>query len=308
MLNLNPRFMEILETKRSSESDQTFVNLLTNGGFKAFFGDEKNKSEVMEVINSLLPEHYKVIEIQYMPTEHHGQVVDENKTMHYDYMCRDISGAIFIVEMQQYKEKHWFKRCVSYACRSYDRQNHKGEKYDIPPVFLIGLMGVEIEHLEPELWKERFVSEYTFREKSTNEVLADTIFVIFAELAKFKKDPEECLTKQDQMLYILKNSGTFTENYHPIWDDFDALEKILEKMKIAGFDEVKRMQYEKDMYDERRRNGEIAAAKEDGLKEGFEKGRIEKNLENAKNLKELGVAMDIISKATGLSFEEIEKL
>ena len=304
MLNLKPRFMEILEAKRSSESDQTFVNLLTNGGFKAFFGDEKNKSEVMEVINSLLPEHYKVIDIQYMPTEHQGQVVDENKTMHYDYMCRDISGAIFIVEMQQYKEKHWFKRCVSYACRSYDRQNHKGEKYDIPPVFLIGLMGVEIEHLEPELWKERFVSEYTFREKSTNEVLADTIFVIFAELAKFKKDPEECLTKQDQMLYILKNSGTFTENYHPIWDDFDALEKILEKMKIAGFDEVKRMQYEKDMYDERRRNGEIAAA----IEEGFEKGRIEKNLENAKNLKELGVAMDIISKATGLSFEEIEKL
>ena len=106
------------------------------------------------------------------------------------------------------------------------------------------------------------------------------------------------------MLYILKNSGTFTENYHPIWDDFNALEKILEKMKIAGFDEVKRMQYEKDMYDERRRNGEIAAA----IEEGFEKGRIEKNLENAKNLKELGVAMDIISKATGLSFEEIEKL
>ena len=90
--------------------------------------------------------------------------------------------------------------------------------------------------------------------------LADTIFVIFAELAKFKKEPEECLTKQDQILYILKNSGTFTENYHPIWDDFDALEKILEKMKIAGFDKVKRMQYEKDMYDERRRNGEIAAA------------------------------------------------
>ena len=302
------RFMGSFETKTSSESDQTFVNLLTNGGFKAFFGDEKNKNEVMEVINSFLPEHYKVIGIEYMPTEHQGQVIDENKTMHYDYMCRDKSGAIFIVEMQQYKEKHWFKRCVSYACRSYDRQNHKGEKYDVPPVFLIGLMGVDIKHHNPELWKNRFVSEYTFREKSTNEVLADTIFVIFAELAKFKKEPEECLTKQDQILYILKNSGTFTENYHPIWDDFDALEKILEKMKIAGFDKVKRMQYEKDMYDERRRNGEIAAAKEDGMKEGLEKGREETKLENAKNLKALGVAVDIISKATGLTVETIEKL
>ena len=308
IVNFSCGFMKSFEMKDAGVQDQTFVNLLTNGGFKAFFGDENNKAEVKEVINSLLPEHCRVVEIEYLPTEHQGQVVDENKTMHYDYMCRDKSGAIFIVEMQQYKEKHWFKRCVSYACRSYDRQNHKGKEYDVPPVFLIGLMGVDVDHVRPELWENRFVSEYTFREKSTNEVLADTIFVIFAELAKFKKGPDECLTKQDQMLYILKNSGSFTENYHPIWDDFEALDSILKKMKIAGFDEVKRMQYEKDMYDERRRYGEIAAAREEGLEQGLEQGRKEASLMAAKNLKALGVAVDVISQSTGLTVEEIEKL
>ena len=292
--------MKRLEVKTSSETGQTFVNLLTNGGFKAFFGDENNKNEVMEVINSLLPEHCSVVDIEYMPTEHQGQVIDKNKAMHYDYMCRDKSGAIFIVEMQQYKEKHWFKRCVSYACRSYDRQNHRGEKYDVPPVFLIGLMGVDIDHVDPELWKDRFVSEYTFREKLTHEVLADTIFVIFAELAKFNKEPEECLTKQDQMLYILKNSGTFTEIYRPLWDNFDALESILEKMKIAGFDEIKRMQYEKDMYDERRRNGEIAAAQEEGMNK--ERIRI------AEKMLEAGMPIDQIAQITDLTSEEIEAL
>lgn len=292
--------MKRLEVKTSSETGQTFVNLLTNGGFKAFFGDENNKNEVMEVINSLLPEHCSVVDIEYMPTEHQGQVIDENKAMHYDYMCRDKSGAIFIVEMQQYKEKHWFKRCVSYACRSYDRQNHRGEKYDVPPVFLIGLMGVDIDHVDPELWKDRFVSEYTFREKLTHEVLDDTIFVIFAELAKFNKEPEECLTKQDQMLYILKNSGTFTEIYRPLWDNFDALESILEKMKIAGFDEIKRMQYEKDMYDERRRNGEIAAAQEEGMNK--ERIRI------AEKMLEAGMPIDQIAQITDLTSEEIEAL
>lgn len=292
--------MEKFEVNTSSETGQTFVNLLTNGGFKAFFGDEKNKNEVMEVINSLLPYQYKVIDIEYMPTEHQGQVVDENKTMHYDYMCRDMSGAIFIVEMQQYKEDDWFKRCVSYACRSYDRQNHKGYEYDVPPVFLIGLMGVDIDHIEPELWTDKYISEYTFREKSTHEVLADTIFVIFAELAKFKKEPDECLTKQDQILYILKNSGTFTESHHPIWDDFDALESILEKMKIAGFDEVKRMQYEKDMYDERRRNGEISAAKKEGRKQ--ERIRI------AEKMLETGMPIDQIAQITDLRIAEIEAL
>ena len=134
----------------------------------------------------------------------------------------------------------------------------------------------------------------------THEVLADTIFVIFEELAKFNKEPEECLTKQDQMLYILKNSGTFTEIYRPLWNNFDALESILEKMKIAGFDEIKRMQYEKDMYDERRRNGEIAAAQEEGMNK--ERIRI------AEKMLDAGMPIDQIAQITDLTSEEIEAL
>ena len=42
------------------DEDQTFVNILTNSGFKAFFGDEKNKEEVMEVLNALLPVNCQV--------------------------------------------------------------------------------------------------------------------------------------------------------------------------------------------------------------------------------------------------------
>ena len=108
------------------------------------------------------------------------------------------------------------------------------------------------------------------------------------------------MTKQDRMLYILKNSGTFTENCHPLWDDFEALDSILKKMKIAGFDEVKRMQYEKDMYDERRRNGEISAAKKEGRKQ--ERIRI------AEKMLETGMPIDQIAQITDLTIAEIEAL
>lgn len=64
--------------------------------------------------------------------------------------------------VQRYAEEHWFKRCVSYASRAYDRQNRRGEDYDVPPVYL---MGTEILHQDPGLWNDRFISEYTFREK-----------------------------------------------------------------------------------------------------------------------------------------------
>ena len=48
----------------------SFVDLLTNAGFKAVFGDEANQDVVMTIINEFLPEHRQVTEIQYLPTEH----------------------------------------------------------------------------------------------------------------------------------------------------------------------------------------------------------------------------------------------
>ncbi len=41
---------------------------------------------------------------------------------------------------------------------------------------------------------------------------------------------------------------------------------------------------------------------------GLEKGVLQNKIENARNLKNLGIAIDIIEKATGLSSDEIKKL
>ena len=52
----------------------------------------------------------------------------------------------------------------------------------------------------------------------------------------------------------------------------------------------------------------LAEGRAEGMEEGLEKGRMETNIENARNLKKLGVAIDIISQATGLSKKDIEIL
>ncbi|MBQ8838602.1 MAG: hypothetical protein IJ005_04710, partial [Bacteroidales bacterium] len=77
-----------------------------------------------------------------------------------------------------------------------------------------------------------------------------------------------------------------------------------------------REQYDKDMYDEKRRNGELAAARNDGRAEGREEGRAEgleqghaeARTEMANKLKALGVNIDTIVQATGLDREIVEKL
>ena len=52
----------------------------------------------------------------------------------------------------------------------------------------------------------------------------------------------------------------------------------------------------------------IRFAERTGRAEGREEGMKKRNHEIAKSLKQQGVFIDVISKSTGLSLEEIEKL
>ena len=287
---------------------QRYVDILTNGGFKALFGDINNKEAVMAIINALLPEHRQVADIEYLPTERQGQMED-NKEYRYDFMCRDSSGAMFIVELQRYREKSWFKRCVSYAARAYDRQNRRGENYDVPPVYLIGLMGTEIDHPDSEFWRDRYVSEYTFREKEAHDLLDETIVIIFAELVRFDKAESECVTDMDRMLFILKNMGRLDRQ--PELLRREIYTKIFEACEIARFNEDKLIQFNKDMYDERRRNGELAAAIEEGmekgLEKGMEKGREEGIAEAVRKMMAAGMSVEQVCTIMGMTAEEVEK-
>ena len=77
------------------------------------------------------------------------------------------------------------------------------------------------------------------------------------------------------MLFILKNSGNLKNRSG--WLRNEIYTRILEACEIAKFDKEKRIQYNKDMIDERRRQGELQAAirmgREEGIQEGVEKGR-----------------------------------
>ena len=285
----------------NKNSDPLFVDLLSNGGFKAVFGDVNNKDVVMSIINVLLPSHRRVVDIEYLPTDQEGPVLDLNKEFQYDFMCRDASGAVFIVEMQRYHEEYWFKRCVSYASRAYDRQNRRGGDYDVPPVYLIGLMGTEIKHRDMNQWQDRFVSEYTFREKESNELLDETIVIIFAELARFDKAAEECLTEQERMLYLLKNIGSM--KIQPECFETQTYGRIFEACRLAGFSEEKRIKYDSDMNDERRLKGQYAAYRKIGYAEGNAEGRAEGREEGREEGRAEGLAEGL---AEGRSKERSE--
>lgn len=263
--------MEIIDCNDGAV--QRYIDILSNPGFKALFSDVANKDVVMSIMNVLLPAHRQVVDIEYMPTEHQGVVVGLNKDFMFDFMCKDASGAVFIVEMQRYREDYWFKRCVSYASRAYDRQNRKGKSYDVPPVYLIGLMDMEIPHPDKEFWKDRYISEYTFREKESHDLLDETIIIIFAELTKFRKGITECETDTDKMLYVLKNMGNLQNR--PAELQAEVYRRLFEACEISAFSKDKHAKYQEDMFDEKRLKGIEDANRRIGREEGRAEGRAE---------------------------------
>ena len=288
-------------TIEEKASEQKYVDLLSNSGFKAVFGDRANDDVVMSIMNTLLPEHRKVTHIEYLPTEHQGPTL-KSKEFRYDFMCKGQDGTSFIVEVERQDDEYWFKRCVSYAARAYDRHNRKGHNYDVQPVYLIGFMGINIPHPDNDVWKDRYISEYTFREKGTHDLLAETIIIIFAELTRFDKTLEECEEDLDKLCYIFKHGGKL--NDQPAKLKSEKYDRIFRACEIAAFSEEKRTQYEHDMMEEREFNSKIETAEH----KGETKGRAEKAAETARAMLAKGLDVELVAECTGLPLEEVQAL
>ena len=76
---------------------QRYVDILTDAGFKAVFGDQRNKDVLMDLLNVLLPAERRVEEIEYNTTEIPG-FTPETKSVRIDLRCTSADGTRFIVE------------------------------------------------------------------------------------------------------------------------------------------------------------------------------------------------------------------
>ena len=189
---------------------------------------------------------------------------------------------------------------------------------------LIGLLNTGVpkfDRSDSAVWRDRYVSEYTFREKESHEVVDETIFLIFAELDRFDKKLEECGSMADKWFYSLKHVGRMERLPEEL--KVKVFERLFEACEIARFTPEEKLKYEHDMMTERDytdildtcraealaeglAEGE-AKGKAEGLAEGKIEGLAEGKMEVARAMKAKGLGMALISELTGLSEEEIMK-
>ena len=166
----------------------------------------------------------------------------------------------------------------------------------------------------------------TFREKEILDLLDETIFIIFAEIARFDKRQDECVSMQERMLYVLKHSQDIKKPTDWLTEGIYA--RLLHAFEVAKFMKGKLIRYIRDMMDERKRVSEmntyerrgrakglaeglaegLEKGREEGLEEGLEKGKVQERLANARKMKELGIDIALICQVTGLSEQQVLEL
>ncbi|UTC64709.1 Rpn family recombination-promoting nuclease/putative transposase [Treponema sp. OMZ 788] len=291
--------------------DSVFVDL--------FSEDEKAKENFLSLYNALHGTELKdtaqlknirLDQVLYMSFYNDVSYLVDNK-------------IIVLAEHQSTINPNMPLRCLEYVSRLYEALFESKEKYsrkllNIPtPEFYVFYNGEETYPSNKTLrLSDAFIEktevsslELTVKVININKQNGHPIlenckmmyeYTVFVETVRrwkkadpqnsFQKAIEECIANNILRNYLTRKT------------------KEVLNMLLAEYD------YETDIAVQRAEERETAFAEgiergiEQGIEQGFTKGSYQKALETAKNLTEMGFAVEAIAKATGLTIEEIEAL
>ena len=280
--------------------------------FKKVFGEHPDL--VTSLLNALLPferDDEKIVSVEYLPAE----LVPETplkKNSIVDVRCKDVAGRIFIVEMQMIWSPAFMSRVLFNASKAYVRQLGDGSDYKLlQPVYSLNLVN---DVYLPDV--EGYYHDYRIVHMEHTEKVIEGLRFVFVELPKFK--PQTFSEKKMHVLWLryLTEIGEKTYNVPQDLMDVPEIKKAVDQLEQGAFNEAQLQGYDdfwdavrvektllSDALDEGMRRG-IAQ----GIEQGIEKGRNKERVEIARNLKNSGVSVSIISQTTGMSEEEINAL
>ena len=307
-----------MRTKETTKTQNAvFINPMTDFGFKRAFAQEDTKQVLISFLNALLEdEQREIADLTFKDREQDADNQDK-KTVVLDLYCTDTEGREFIVEMQQKSQPYFVDRMLYYASRAIVNQGKKGKEYmyELTPVYVISFINFSLTGKSGKILREVFLVE-----KGETKQFTDKLKLFFIELPSFELKESECKTDFDKWIYVIKNMETL--KYIPFKNDIEVLKHLEEVMRVTELDPARQDEYEaswKAYHDMIAQNAPLeeyekvwreAAKKE--RKEGIAEGRAEGIKEGAKNtatrLKSIGLSIEQIAEATGLSAEEIKDL
>ena len=292
-----------------------YADLLNDEVFKLVFGRESTKEVMIEFLNQVIPDR-KITDLDFMDKEMHP-VERDLKGAVYDMFCRTDDGSRIIVEVQRRKQPFYPERALYYSTFQIQRQVEAGvETYDFLPVYVVNILDF---NMGGSLNADKVKTVYRLYEEDSHALLTDRVTFIFIELPKFNKTINELDSNVlEGMYFCFKNMAVLEDR--PKVLGHQIFTKIFEVTELYNMDETTRDKVLQNMTTERDLRNQMAYARKEaveeglaegrakGLAEGRAEGRAEAHLETALKLRCLGVDLQTISEATGLSVEDIQKL
>lgn len=287
-----------------------FINPFTDVGFKRIFGQEFSKPLLLDFLNNLLEGERKIENITFFDKEI-PRDIGEERSIIYDVLCETETGEKIIVEMQNQRQPFFKQRSIFYASEAISRQARKGRewRFDIKAVYLIAFLNFNLEDIGTT-----FRTDVALSDMRTKKVFSDKIRLIYLQLPYFNKEADECENDFERWIYVLKNMETI--NRLP-WTAKSAVFKRLEEIaEVRALTKEEQLQYDHALKVYRDNYNTFQGAIEEGLKEGREKGlkegreegKANKTKEIVQNMKAMGMPIEQIAQACGISIEEAERL
>ena len=253
---------------------------------------------------------------------------EDSKYNRVDLLAEDTDGELLLIEVQGEPEFAYFQRMLFGASKLVTEYINSGENYEhVKKVYSVNIVYFDLGQGEDVV----YIGKTVFRGIHNNEVLKLSPFM----QQKFKTDevsqlfPEYIILKVndfnrwskvplDQWLYFLATSDI------PEEADAPGLQEAREKLNLMKMNREEQAAYDRYLMERAILRNTMVTAREEGLFEGECKGHAkgiaegraegraeghkEGRMETAENLKAMGLNIDDIVKATGLTVDEVAAL
>lgn len=262
---------------------------------------------LISFLNALLPlnDDEQIESVEYLSPELVPKI-PEGKFSIVDVCCKDKKERQFIVEMQMVWSEEFKSRVLFNASKAYVQQLGKGEKYRLlKPVYSLNIVN---EIFEPELPEDEYYHFYQLVHERHTDKIIDGLHIVFIELPKFK--PCNWTEKRMKVLWLrfLTEINADTKDAPAELVEDPLVGKAVSLMEESAMSDEDRYLYEKSLDNVRVEQAIVGDATKKGFDMGFEEGRAETNLENARKMKSFGIDDSIIAQVTKLTLEEISRL
>jgi len=275
-----------------------YINPYTDFGFKKLFGEEANKDLLIDFLNAVLPPENKIAHLEFRNTEQQPDNIVDRKAV-FDIACTGKGGQSFTVEMQKAKQLFFKDRALFCTSFPIQRQAQKGDwNFKLNPVILVAVLDFKYDEMEERRKIDRLVS---LKDQDGDE-FTDRLKMVFLQMPLFTKTESELETQKDKWLYFLKNLEDFDDIPNVL--RMPVFEKAFETAEYVRYSPAMQEAYQDNLKVYRDNRNVVETAYIDGET----KGRAERDIEIVRNMKKMGLDIAVISQATNLSPEEIERL